>query len=137
MTRKLPDWSTLQAAISGHVILPGSPTHESERGRDRGRPGALSPPDVRLATPSPPVRRRSRAAPERRPARGQARLLHLREVPLGPLANGLEQRLQGYPQRGQRVLDLGRDHGVYLPRYEAVVLEVPEGLDEHLLGDSL
>lgn len=31
MMRKLPDWSALQAAISAHVILPGSPDYESAR----------------------------------------------------------------------------------------------------------
>jgi FAD/FMN-containing dehydrogenase len=31
MTRELPDWSMLQAAISGEIILPGSPGYETAR----------------------------------------------------------------------------------------------------------
>src|SRR5215210_5978487 len=85
--------------------------------------------------PLPPVRRRSRPAPERRIARGQARLLHLREASLGPLAKGLEQGLQRRPQGRQRVLDLRRYDRVNLPLDEPVALEVPQGLDEHFLRD--
>ena len=32
MTRELPDWSMLQAAISGEVILPKSPAYETPKG---------------------------------------------------------------------------------------------------------
>jgi hypothetical protein len=32
MTRELPDWSMLQAAISGEVILPESPAYETPKG---------------------------------------------------------------------------------------------------------
>src|SRR5688572_31564989 len=46
-------------------------------------------------------------------------------------------RAAGMLQGGQRILDFRRDHRVNLPLDEAVVLEVPQGLDEHLLGNPL
>ena len=65
------------------------------------------------------------------------RLLDRPQVSLRPLADGLEQGLQRRPQGGQRVLDLRRNYWVDLPLDEAVALQVPQGLDEHLLRDPL
>ncbi|MDQ3717292.1 MAG: hypothetical protein M3381_14980 [Actinomycetota bacterium] len=31
MTRSVPDWGALQGAVSGDVVLPGSPNYESVR----------------------------------------------------------------------------------------------------------
>jgi hypothetical protein len=41
MTRELPDWSTLQAAISGEVILPESPAYETAQQSAKEHRGAF------------------------------------------------------------------------------------------------
>ncbi len=58
------------------------------------------------------------------------------EIGFGPCADGVERADQGPAEGGKGVFDHRRDDGIDLARDEAVLLESPQGLGEHLLGDA-
>jgi len=55
---------------------------------------------------------------------------------LGPIADGVQREGQGPAKRGERILDHGGNDGIDLAGDEAILLEGPEGLGEHLLGNA-
>src|SRR5688572_10861718 len=121
--RSRPARPVLLLAGAPWPILP--PVQSPPRFSDR-RPSAG--PSTTAGRPRRTPRRRLRPAVEGVRARARACLLHLRQAALRPLADGLQQGLQGPHKRGQRVLHFGRDNRVDLPLDEAVRLQLPQGL---------
>ena len=69
------------------------------------------------------------------PFRSLAGGLEFREMLFSPPADRLEGFDQTSPERGEGILNHGRNHRINLPVDEAVILETAQRLGEHLLGD--
>jgi hypothetical protein len=67
---------------------------------------------------------------------GCARLVGAFALPKPPLAHRIHNRSEASPQECERVLDFRRDLWVDLAVHDAVFLQLPQLLGEHLLGNT-